>query len=240
MASFKSLIEETMRQNSKKPVVLLCHSMGCTFTYYFLRQQTQEWKDEYVRALFITATPWDGNFKYLYSFFERDDDLGTQLYPQIREAERTWSSLTFLMPHQRLFGRDVLIQTSSKNFTSYDYEELFNLLDNTNAYEMWSQTSKLLGNFEHPEVDIICIGGIGAASLSRVVYDGELLHGRKTLFYEDGDGILLAKSMRGCQRWSNSSRTGKMFAYREFPTTHMGIIQDREPVNYIYETLRDL
>lgn len=242
MANMKQLIEETMRINRKTPVVLLCHSMGCTFTYYFLRHQSQAWKDEFVKALFIAATPWDGNFKYFYSYIDNDDDIGASLFPAIREAERTFSALAFLLPDKRSFGSNyTLLETKDRRYTTDDYQAFFASLNRTDAYDHWTVTSKLLGNFEHPEVNIYCLGGVGVPTMSKLVYDGRYPLGSKRLLYDDGDGVLLAKSMRGCLRWKDTSKTGKRFYFKEFPaTTHMGIIQDREPVEHIYSLLRTL
>ena len=64
----KILTEETYQQNNNKPVVFIVHSMGGCMTLQFLRAQTQEWKDQYVRAMVSLAGAWGGAVKALKVF----------------------------------------------------------------------------------------------------------------------------------------------------------------------------
>lgn len=60
----KKLIEE-MRVTYGKPVYLLGHSMGNLYILHFLKQQPQEWKDEFVQAVISLGAPWGGTVKSL-------------------------------------------------------------------------------------------------------------------------------------------------------------------------------
>jgi len=64
----KILTEETYQQNNNTPVVFIVHSMGGCMTLKFLRAQTQEWKDKYVRAMVSLAGAWGGAVKALKVF----------------------------------------------------------------------------------------------------------------------------------------------------------------------------
>lgn len=64
----KILTEETYKQNNNTPVVFIVHSMGGCMTLKFLRDQTQKWKDQYVRALVSLAGAWGGAVKALKVF----------------------------------------------------------------------------------------------------------------------------------------------------------------------------
>ena len=214
MANFKALIEETVALN-KRPAVLVCHSMGCLFSYRFLADQSDQWKKEYVKGWVVVGAPFGGNFKYMYSFIG-DDDWPATISKKIRIPERTFSSTTFLMPAGRAFGGDVLVRTPRKNYTVDDYAEFFAALDYPDAYEQYLDTRNILGDplVSPGRMPVYCIGGVGIRSIESVVYDQELSRSASyQTIYGDGDGILNAKGMRQCQRFSVGS---SKFVYQEF------------------------
>jgi lysophospholipase III len=66
-ANMKSLVEETVTRNGQKAVIVT-HSMGGLMSLVFLQQQSQTWKDKYVRALITLAAPWGGTVKTIKVF----------------------------------------------------------------------------------------------------------------------------------------------------------------------------
>lgn len=60
----KNLVEE-MHEEYKQPVYLLGHSMGNNYILYFLNQQTQHWKDHYIKGFISLGAPWGGAVKPL-------------------------------------------------------------------------------------------------------------------------------------------------------------------------------
>ena len=63
MKDMKTLVEQTYALNNSSRVILMGHSMGCPVLLYFLNQQTQAWKDKYVKSLVTLAGPWGGAVK---------------------------------------------------------------------------------------------------------------------------------------------------------------------------------
>jgi surfactin synthase thioesterase subunit len=72
----QQLIEELYRRNGNTPVILFGHSMGGNFAYVFLRRMPRSWKRKYIKTMFTAATPWGGNFKYMYTYLYSDDFSG--------------------------------------------------------------------------------------------------------------------------------------------------------------------
>ena len=65
MKDMKTLVEQTYTMNNATRVILMGHSMGCPVLLYFLHQQTQAWKDKFVRSLVTLSGPWGGAVKTL-------------------------------------------------------------------------------------------------------------------------------------------------------------------------------
>lgn len=61
-ARLKKLIED-MYEQYQQPLYLLGHSMGSNYVLYFLYQQTQTWKDQYIKGFISLGAPWGGAVK---------------------------------------------------------------------------------------------------------------------------------------------------------------------------------
>ncbi|KAI1287277.1 Phosphatidylcholine-sterol acyltransferase [Halotydeus destructor] len=235
---FKNLIEETVAQ-TRKPAIVICHSMGGLFTYAFLRDQSDQWKKDNIQGWIVVASPLGGNFKYMYGYFA-DDDYPATINRKIRVAERTFSSTTFLMPYTKSFDGVALVETPTRNYTVNDYKDFFAALDYPDAYEQRLDVENVLGDsFRSPgEFPVYCVGGVGFNSLVRAVFDSELSRSAKfTAVYDDGDGFVDSNSMRQCKHFADGSTR---FTYKEFNLDHMEIIQKSQSVNYIVSAVQDL
>ena len=62
--NLKALIEE-MHDEYQRRVFLIAHSMGNLNILYFLLQQTQAWKDQYIGGFISLGAPWGGSVKPL-------------------------------------------------------------------------------------------------------------------------------------------------------------------------------
>ena len=62
------MVEETYEKNGRLPIIFICHSMGSPMTLYFLNNQTQQWKDKYIRAMVTMAGVWGGTVRAMKVF----------------------------------------------------------------------------------------------------------------------------------------------------------------------------
>jgi len=62
--NLKALIEE-MHDEYQQRVFLIGHSMGNLNVLYFLLQQKQAWKDQYIGGFISLGAPWGGSVKPL-------------------------------------------------------------------------------------------------------------------------------------------------------------------------------
>jgi lysophospholipase-3 len=59
----KALIEQTHADNDGQPVIIIAHSMGGPMTLQFLNQQSQDWKDKYIKSMVTLSGAWGGSVK---------------------------------------------------------------------------------------------------------------------------------------------------------------------------------
>ena len=59
----KTLIEQTYEENNNQPVMIIAHSMGGPMALNLLNNQTQQWKDKYIRSLVTLSGAWGGSVK---------------------------------------------------------------------------------------------------------------------------------------------------------------------------------
>ena len=62
-ANLKNLIEDTYTINGNKKVVLIVHSLGGLMALTMLHEQTQSWRDKYIRSMISLSGAWGGSAK---------------------------------------------------------------------------------------------------------------------------------------------------------------------------------
>merc|ERR1712071_713001 len=128
LINVKLLVEDTFNKNEGKKTVLITHSMGSSIIAYFLSLQSQEWKDKYIQAWISLAGCFAGTIKAMKVYSE-GDNLGVRVLSStaLREQQRTSPSLSFLLPSDKLWSSDeILVETSTRNYTVHDLQDFFN------------------------------------------------------------------------------------------------------------------
>lgn len=218
-------------------MILVCHSMGCPVTLYFLNRQSQAWKDTYIRTLVTLAAPWGGAVKALKAFTS-GDNLGVIVVPAltIRQDERTFPSLAYLMPSDQFWDHDeVLMSSGTKTYTTRNYEDLFRDIDYEVGYNMWLDTRNLTYDLKHPGVDIHCIHGVGVNTMEHLEYKSEKFPNQNpTIKFGDGDSTVNTRSLAGCLRWQQEA--GHEFKYMNISgVDHMSVMTDARVLAHVLQ-----
>ena len=237
ISGLKTVIESTYEENGRFPVVIVCHSMGCTFSYAFLLNQPTAWKDKYVSGWANIGAPFGGNFKYMYHYMG-DDDYPADLFKIIRPAERTFSSTMTLFPRQAVFGDDVFVQSSTRTYTSRpeDIRDYLYALNYPEAYEQYLDSKVMYSDdsFASPgNFPILCLTGVGQKTLESAVVEGELRRGQPyQALYGDGDEYVNTKSSRRCLKFGDDNR---LFFYHELVSDHMNLIKGSQGISVVMD-----
>ncbi|KAE8747732.1 hypothetical protein FOCC_FOCC005555 [Frankliniella occidentalis] len=239
--AFKVLVEETYNMNGKKAVILIAHSMGGPMTLVFLQQQSQKWKDQYIRAFVTLSGAWGGSVKAL-KVFAVGDDLGSYVLREsiLREMQITSPSLSWLLPSP-LFWKEseVLVQTGNKNYTINNLKAFFDDINYPLGWEMRKDVEPYSLNFSPPGVEVHCLHGFGVDTVDRLVYkSGKFPDGYPTFINGDGDGTVNKRSLEGCLHWASQQK--KKIYHQTFPKVdHMGILRDTKVLEYLQQLITD-
>ncbi|CAH0389323.1 unnamed protein product [Bemisia tabaci] len=235
----KLLVEDTYQQNNNTPVLLVAHSMGGPMSLLFLQDQTQAWKDKYIRAMVTLSGAWGGSIKAL-KVFAIGDDLGEYFLRSsvLRGVQMTMPSVAWLLPSD-LFWKpnEVFIETESRNYTLEDYEDFFNDISYPTGWEMRKDVHKYAQRFAPPGVEVHCLHGYGVNTVEKMIYKkGKWPGGYPTFSFGDGDGTVNKRSLEGCVYWTGKQKQ-KVY-HQVFPKVdHMDILQDKNVVSYIQNLL---
>ena len=227
-------MEDTYTLNNNEKVIIICHSLGCPNMLYFFNHQSQEWKDKYIKSMVSLAGPWGGSVKALKAFAS-GDNFGVVVVRAltIRQDERTYPSLAYLLPSDRFWGNgEVLLQSSTRNYTVSDYKDFFQDLNYMTGYEMWLDVRNLTYNLTAPNIEVHCLHGVGIDTIHNLIYNKAFPDSQPRIFYGDGDGTVNARSLKGCLRWQGQQSQGVY--YKNFTNVdHMLIMSDFRIIDYI-------
>ncbi len=148
-SNLKTLIEKTYTINGNQKIVLVVHSMGAITSLYFLNKVVdQSWKDMYIRSYISIAGAWQGVAKSVKAFASGDNEniiIDKDIWD--RAGQRTSPSTAWLLPNPSdVWPKDdVLVVTDEKNYSAWDYKELFTDMGYPRGYEMYLEVMNLTG-----------------------------------------------------------------------------------------------
>jgi lysophospholipase-3 len=238
----KALIEQTHADNDGQPVIIIAHSMGGPMTLHFLNQQSQDWKDKYIKSMVTLSGAWGGSVKAV-KVYAIGDDLGSYVLREsvMRQEQITSPSLAWLLP-SKLFWKpeEVLVQTDKKNFTVANLKDFFEAINYMDGWEMRKDTENYQLDFKAPGVEVHCLYGTAIPTVERLFYKaGTWLDGYPTLVNGDGDGTVNRRSLEGCLHWESLQKQ-KVYS-KELPLVdHMQILKDTSVLNYISNLINEV
>jgi len=237
----KQLIEETYHANNNQKVLLTSHSMGTPYTLYFLRNQTQEWKDTYLEAWVSISGVFAGSVKAILAYISGDGFgipkiLDNPFY--LRAFQRTFSSLPFILPDPRFWGKDeFLVKTFNKSYTVNDFDDLFD--------DIGFPLAKKIRNFvplpwhdEPPNIKMYCFHGREMETPGLLTYrKGYFPDYMPDITFDDGDGTVTARSLQACLNWKDKQQ--QPIIHQEFKRAeHNGILGDARFLRHFIDVIK--
>lgn len=234
----KALIETAqVKTKGNVPVTLVCHSMGCTHLYIFLKDQSSHWRKTRIRKLIALSSPWGGSFKALKALIV-GDQLELPLVSEIkmRKLARTFPSLAFLLPQSGIFGDDItFVETPERIYKAHEMGNLLRDINLTRQFEWFQKTSNLLDNLEPlDDIQTDCIHSLNTPTMRALVFkrQNDFPNGPFEILYGQGDGTVNEKSLMVCAEWA--SKLPGLIKHRVIMnTSHVGVLSHKRTFQFL-------
>ncbi|CAF2108572.1 unnamed protein product [Rotaria magnacalcarata] len=199
--NLKQLIELTYVRNMNTSVYLVSHSTGGSMSLFFLSQQTQIWKDQYIQGWISLSGNIAGEIDNIQNLVQ---GFLSPFVP--RDVIQTWDFFAWRLPEPMIYGSQRTIITSpSKNYTSYD---MLNFLHDVNAKELafiYPEVSSILGYLPAPNVDTYCFFGANVSTpIGYISKSDEFKNNHLETIYGWGDGEQDDTTNMSCQLWNKT------------------------------------
>lgn len=246
--SLSSLIEETYAANGNRSVVLIGHSLGGNLLHVFLARRSAAWKQQYVRSVISLGAPFGGAVKTLL-LQTCGDNFGVVIEPRsaMRTLERTFASIAALMPRTAYWNESeplVVLQkhapnATDKQYSTNDYEQLFQDLNQTDVFAMYNDTRPFLDLQQAPEVEWHCVHGTDVATPEKLIWGASqrFPDDYPSVVNGDGDGTVNTRSLRGCLRFrALQNQTVHHVTYGGVDHLHM--LRNQDVIAYVVDFLQ--
>ena len=150
-----------------------------------------------------------------------------------RDSQRTFPSNAWLLPYpsDTWTDKDVVVVSEKRNYTAWDYKDLFTDMNYTRGWEMFNEIKNLTGQLPVPNVTTHCFyGNIRNNTPLQFLYaPGGFPDSEPTTIYGDGDGTVNIKSLMACSRWKGKQNYD--VTLREFPgVEHVHTIKNKDVI----------
>ena len=201
------LIEDSYNRNGQTPVTLVAHSLGGPISLYFLSKHApSDWKASRIKQYVSLSGAFGGSLHVLLGIISGDvEGVFTARPLVLRECQRSNPSQLLLLPSSQLWKDDeVLVVQPKRNYTAFDYEELFTDISYTNGSHIYNEVKNLISDFPPPNVTHYCYYGTDVKTIGTYIYGDSFPNGPPSDFvYGNGDGTVNARSLQTCNLWKD-------------------------------------
>ncbi|ETE65029.1 Group XV phospholipase A2, partial [Ophiophagus hannah] len=224
---------EFMYEKYGEPVVLIAHSMGNMYSLYFLSQQSQEWKDKYIRDFVSLGAPWGGVAKAFRVLASGDNNRIPVISSfKIRDQQRSAVSTSWLLPYNYTWSPEkIFVSTPSANYTIRDFQKFYTDIGFEDGWLMRKATEALIYRMAPPGVRTHCLYGTGVNTPDSFFYDS-LPDKEPKIFYGNGDGTVNLESALQCQKWIGQQEQ-KVMLYELPGSEHIEMLYNNLTISYV-------
>jgi len=237
----RKLVEETYQKNGNSKVVIFGHSMGCLFSYNFLRSQSSDWLNKYIDSYIAAAGPWSGAPKSVSVMFRGMKDYLPLLDDFLLDVVRNIPGLLLLLPRPEGFpAGGILAHTPHYDYT---YAETGQLLTDAGMIDGVMKAKigyKYAPDLDHPfPFKTTCIAGKGKTTQGGFVWDKPLTPGEPEGTWVhpaedvnvDGDATVPLSSARIlCDKWGETT-------VELYGATHIGMLKDQRLFDVVEDSV---
>nr|CAB3264916.1 group XV phospholipase A2-like [Phallusia mammillata] len=232
-----ALVETAYYNNNNQKVVVLGHSMGNMFIYYWLKRQPMSWKNKFIDNFVSICGPYLGSVKALKAVTSGETEGHDWVLPRLklRDAVRTAPAFPFMFPRPDLWpkNKQTVVVTFQRNYTVDDYESLFKRIGCEWCYELWKDNGLALGSLQAPSVPVHCIYSSQVPTAETLIYDEDLFpDDSPSLVDGSGDGTVNVWSGSACLKW-RQSQTQPVYNFEMPGNSHVKILWNSTLHSYL-------
>lgn len=231
----KELIEWTYHRNGNERVYLVSHSTGGSMVLFFLSQQSQPWKDQYIQSWISLSGNIAGEVDNIESVIA---GFLTPVVP--RDVLQSWDFFAWRLPEPIAYGSQrILISTPSKNYTSSDMQALLHTLNATGLAQIYPEASSILGTLPSPNVNTYCFYGINVSTPIAYISKSDDFDSRKIeTIHGDGDGEQDDTTNMSCQLWKQTMDRKYQLTLKGFDRiSHLELVGNNQVLEKIGEII---
>ncbi|KAJ7297080.1 hypothetical protein O6H91_Y081600 [Diphasiastrum complanatum] len=203
--NLKNLIETASGSNEDRSVVVLAHSLGVLWVHYVIHQQPIEWRQKYISRFITVSGPWGGSVQALLTMASGNAEGVPLIDPlTLRAEQRSSETNLWLLPVMEVFNSSVLVTTPSRNYTAYDYEDLFHDIGYPEGFGYYKSRIPLLtSSLTAPLIPVTVIFGQGVKTAETLNYKCCGFDHQPDIGYGDGDGTVPLLSLQAISsKWA--------------------------------------
>lgn len=217
-----TMVEDTYAQNGNKPMIIISHALGCLHTYYFLKNTDKLWKKKYVKSWIGLSCRFGGTIHALKNL--ADGGLMS-----------TFPSTYYMLPDSEVWMDSTIMMVNDgqkeRTYSSKNMIEIFQLLNNTNGYQVWTNTRDIFHGYQHPEVEVHCVTEIKRQTTHYLRYRSKNFSISPEII--QGGGL----ETYVCDEWTRDSTLNLTSTSSQFDHD---VLYDDNAVNYIIGLISDI
>lgn len=234
-SSLKKLIENTYASNSNKSVHIVAHSLGCPITLHFLHQQSQAWKDKFIKSFISVGGVYSGS-TISVKMMASGDTLGIPTVKPIwvRRSQRTNPSGHYLLPRWPAWNpNDVIGITDKKNYTISNYQQFYNDIGYPEGFAFAKSVMNLTATLRAPGVPVHCLVTRNTPTAAQFDWRGKNWPDESPkIIYGEGDGTVNWQSLKFCSNFA-TLQTQPVTTTMIENTDHLGVLKDRRFADHV-------
>eukprot|EP01116_Phalansterium_solitarium_P004607 TRINITY_DN1564_c0_g1_i2.p1 TRINITY_DN1564_c0_g1~~TRINITY_DN1564_c0_g1_i2.p1 ORF type:complete len:405 (-),score=131.04 TRINITY_DN1564_c0_g1_i2:364-1578(-) len=206
-AQLQALVEETYAINNNTRVVLHSFSLGGPYIHLFLTDfVSQAWKDKYIQRLISISGAFSGStIAIMASLFERSANLPWYVPKElVTTMIESLGEAYWMLPDSSLFGDEVFLTTPDRNYTTYDFVQMYVDAKRPVPAAMVEAMLPYKSAVTPPGVDIVCVYGYNVSTPVLVVTNTSLTDPKAgySVINGDGDNCVMRRGLELCDTWA--------------------------------------
>ena len=209
--------------------------------YFLTKFITPQWKEMYIKQYITLSAVWGGAAKSTRALISGDNEnifIDRPIWG--RASQRTYQSTVWLLPPpgDLWTNQDVLVSHLGKNYTAFDYQNLFEDIKYPIAWDMYLDVNSLTSDFLPPNIPTYCYYGFDVDTPWQFLYSDGFPDKAPVVVYSNGDGTVNERSLKVCEQWK-TKQNYKVYEKSFSHVEHVDVVRNSDVIAAVADILRN-